>query len=432
MATVNMVQPAFAMRLTVLVAFATMGVSGWSAVTIPARMHTVRRTPGRTTLLRQNIRFMASTAAAVQLGDFASESKNATEPSIVDPIEAAQAPQTVAEVVIDHQDVMDQKGDDRARVPFPLILWRFSRPHTLIGSALAIPALHLLAAPTVSSMFSMKLANSALYAMIPSLLMNIYITGLNQVTDVEIDKINKPNLVIPAGVLSRRNAIWTVLTCLAASLWLGTKQASTTFATPGLAFALWGSAILGTMYSLEPFRLKRFPLLAAFCIVAVRGTVINAGFFAHATTAAFGGSAGVMELLRTNMKCLLSSLFFCVFGVVIALMKDVPDVVGDESSNVRTLSVRIGQKRVFHASRKILEGLFYVFGGGFAKGALAAPSSALLLCRGVAGTASVLAGLSVRRESRSVDPEDSKQVYSYYMHLWKLFYLSYLVLPFAR
>ena len=30
------------------------------------------------------------------------------------------------------------------------------------------------------------------------------------------------------------------------------------------------------------------------------------------------------------------------------------------------------------------------------------------------------------------DPENPKQVYQYYMHLWKLFYLSYLVLPFAR
>jgi len=327
---------------------------------------------------------------------------------------------------------------EQQKVPFPIVMWRFSRPHTLIGSALAIPALHLLAAPTsvgLKGILSLPVLNSILYAMIPSLLMNIYITGLNQITDVEIDKINKPNLVIPAGVLSRRNAIWTVVVCLVASLWMGTRPLMGThpvLASPGLAFALWGSAILGTMYSLEPFRLKRFPLLAAFCIVAVRGTVINAGFFAHATTAAFQGSASVLELLRTDPKCLLSSLFFCVFGVVIALMKDVPDVLGDKTSNVRTLSVRIGQTRVFHASRRLLAGLFFAFGAGFVKGAVTAPSAALVACRGLSALASVAAGLSVRKESRSVDPENPKQVYQYYMHLWKLFYLSYLVLPFAR
>ena len=32
---------------------------------------------------------------------------------------------------------------------------------------------------------------SLIESAIPALLMNIYITGLNQVTDVEIDKINK-------------------------------------------------------------------------------------------------------------------------------------------------------------------------------------------------------------------------------------------------
>ena len=74
--------------------------------------------------------------------------------------------------------------------PFPLVLWRFTRPHTIIGSAIAIPSIFLLAAPTYQSFFTWRCMASLIYAAVPSLFMNLYITGLNQITDVEIDKIN--------------------------------------------------------------------------------------------------------------------------------------------------------------------------------------------------------------------------------------------------
>jgi homogentisate phytyltransferase/homogentisate geranylgeranyltransferase len=96
------------------------------------------------------------------------------------------------------------------------------------------------------------------YAMIPALLMNLYITGLNQITDVEIDKINKPNLPIAAGILSMKTATITVIVSLFLSLFLGV--ANPKFATEGLNAALWLSSIMGTLYSLPPFRLKRFPV----------------------------------------------------------------------------------------------------------------------------------------------------------------------------
>ena len=73
--------------------------------------------------------------------------------------------------------------------PFPIVLWRFTRPHTIIGSAIAIPSIFLLAAP-YQSFFTIRSLASLLYAAIPALFMNLYITGLNQMTDVEIDKIN--------------------------------------------------------------------------------------------------------------------------------------------------------------------------------------------------------------------------------------------------
>lgn len=322
-------------------------------------------------------------------------------------------------------------GDSSAKIPFPIVLWRFTRPHTLIGSGLAIPALHILAAPSFKAAFSTANLIAALFAMAPSLLMNLYITGLNQVTDVEIDKINKPDLPIAAGDMSVKAGIITVMIALVLSLSMGISHP--VLGSQGLNVALWGSGILGTLYSLPPFRLKRFPLLAAFCIVAVRGTIINAGFFAHARAAAFGDStATVLSCLFGDMKCGLSSLFFGIFGIVIALMKDVPDVKGDELANVRTFSVRIGQKRIFTAMCRLLTGLFFAFGFGFLRGSVLAPSVLLASLRGAIGTASIFAGLSVRKEAEAINPEDSSQVYGFYMHLWKLFYYSYIALPFVR
>lgn len=320
---------------------------------------------------------------------------------------------------------------ERASVPFPLTLWRFTRPHTLIGSAIAIPALHAQAAPTLTAIFRNANLVSTVYAAIPALLMNLYITGLNQITDVEIDKVNKPNLPIPAGELSEGTAVGVVLVALLLSLWLGV--AHPVLGTQGLNVALWGSCILGTLYSLPPFRLKRFPALAAFCIVAVRGTIINAGFFAHAQSAAFGVPViSVLHTLLTERTCMLTNLFFGVFGVVIALMKDVPDVEGDEIARVRTFSVRLGQKSVFRAMRQLLTSLFFVFGAGFIRGAFNTPQTARRLCRATLGLSAVVAGLFVNKAASTVDPYKSDEVYGYYMKLWKLFYLSYLALPFAR
>jgi len=287
--------------------------------------------------------------------------------------------------------------------------------------------------------------------------MNLYITGLNQITDVDIDRINKPNLVVAAGLLRKSTATVIVITALLLSLSLG--QFNLLFAgrrllpwsmtTPGLKLCLWGSAILGTLYSLPPVRLKRFPALAAFCIVAVRGTIINAGFFAHAQAAVYQPATAwswrsVGHVLAHSPHCFWSSLFFAVFGMVIAFMKDVPDVLGDRLSDIRTLSVRWGPAKVFQWSHRLLTTLFTVVGVRlllvplvttlFGSMMMLPTLSSLTFSwgRAMAGLASLVAAWSVQHQARTVSPESSTQVYQYYMHLWKLFYLSYLILPLAR
>ncbi len=116
-------------------------------------------------------------------------------------------------------------------------------------------------------------------------------------------------------------------------------------------------------------------------------------------------------------------------------MKDVPDAVGDAKFNIRSFTVRIGQNAVFTAMRRLLTVLFVGVGAGFSRSAFTAfgsSSKTLGFCRCIVAISAFWAGASVRHEAQTVNAEDSGEVYDYYMHLWKLFYASYLVLPFAR
>lgn len=235
------------------------------------------------------------------------------------------------------------------------------------------------------------------------------------------------------GDLKYSTACIVVLISLAISLAMSVMHPI--FSSSGLQVALWGSFVLGTLYSLPPFRMKKHPLLAAFCIVAVRGTIINAGFYSHAVSTAFGSIpqiSGVLSCLMNDYKCALSSAFFGVFGIVIALMKDVPDAHGDRIFNIRSFTVRLGQKRIFGTMKTLLTLLFGVFGGAMLRWTTLAPVMTVAVRRGLVGLACLSAGWSVNNAAKGVNAEDSGEVYNYYMYLWKLFYLSYLVLPFAK
>lgn len=151
-------------------------------------------------------------------------------------------------------------------------LWEFSRPHTILGTTAS--ALSLFCYATPPKLWASKLfLKSVAEALVPALLTNIYITGLNQIIDVDIDRINKPYLPIASGQMSRNAAIATVLSSL-----LGSFLLSKSSDAP-LRIMLSMATLLGTVYSLPPFRFKRFPILAALCIILVRGGIVNIGFY---------------------------------------------------------------------------------------------------------------------------------------------------------
>lgn len=54
---------------------------------------------------------------------------------------------------------------------------------------------------------------------------NIYIVGLNQITDVEIDRINKPWLPLASGAFSMRTGYWLIVVSVLVSLGIAAGSA---------------------------------------------------------------------------------------------------------------------------------------------------------------------------------------------------------------
>jgi homogentisate phytyltransferase / homogentisate geranylgeranyltransferase len=93
----------------------------------------------------------------------------------------------------------------------PITLWRFSRPHTLVGTTVSILGIYAIAAAELPGAALGDGVGDLALTLLAGAAVNIYIVGLNQCEDVEIDRINKPWLPIPAGRLGLRSAWWLVI-----------------------------------------------------------------------------------------------------------------------------------------------------------------------------------------------------------------------------
>jgi hypothetical protein len=106
-----------------------------------------------------------------------------------------------------------QGGSFRAKLN---ALYKFSRPHTIRGSILASIAGTIRA--LVDTPGAIQNANwaymlpRAFMGMIALLMGNVFIVGINQIYDKEIDELNKPFLPVASGEMSEKSAWVSVLT----------------------------------------------------------------------------------------------------------------------------------------------------------------------------------------------------------------------------
>jgi homogentisate phytyltransferase / homogentisate geranylgeranyltransferase len=285
------------------------------------------------------------------------------------------------------------------------VLLRFSRPHTIVATSTQVLTLFLISGGLRPGGPAALLL--LLLTLISALAVNLYIVGLNQITDIEIDKLNKPELPIAAGDLTPHGAYRIVAVAGTLGLvlaWLG---------GPVLLATLGAILLIGTAYSLPLVRLKRFPIWAALSIAVARGLLANLGVALH-----FHLSLGNPIPLPA---LIMLGVFFFGFAIVIALYKDLPDIVGDRAFAIETFTTRFGPRRVLLLGQLILT-FSYMLPIVLGLVGLPQPEALFLLLSHLA-----VVGLFWLISSR-VDLASHAAIKRFYMFIWLLFYTEFVLL----
>jgi 4-hydroxybenzoate polyprenyltransferase len=207
------------------------------------------------------------------------------------------------------------------------LYWELARPFTLIAPALGMftGSVIALGAPPVvplTGWVALKIALGTLMAAV----LNAASNTLNQVTDLEADRINKPSRPVPSGriepaaALRLAGALYVVAFLLAAAV------------GPQCTWLAGIAAVMTLLYSAPPFRLKGVPYVANVVIAVPRGVLLKVA-----------GWSCVRDFGRLEPWSI--GLIFGLFLLGATTTKDFADARGDEAAGYRTLPVVLGPKR---------------------------------------------------------------------------------------
>lgn len=293
--------------------------------------------------------------------------------------------------------------------------WKFSRPHTIIGTSLSVLSLYFIAIAISNNTNVFFLTPHSLLALlgawIACLCGNVYIVGLNQLEDVDIDKINKPHLPLASGEFSQQTGQLIVASTGILALVVAWLTGPFLFGMVAISLAI------GTAYSLPPIRLKQFPFWAALCIFSVRGTIVNLGLYLHYSWA-------LKQSQTIPPVVWVLTLFILVFTFAIAIFKDIPDIEGDRLYNITTFTIKLGSQAVFNLALWVITVCYL---GIILVGVLHIASvNPIFLITAHLG---LLVWMWLR--SLRVDLQDKSAIAQFYQFIWKLFFIEYLIFPIA-
>ncbi len=207
----------------------------------------------------------------------------------------------------------------------------FSRPFTLVAPALGFAsgaATAYGAAPREA--WHLDLLLYPVIGLTMAAVLNAASNALNQIYDLEIDRVNKPKRPLPSGRLSIHQAwVFTWITYVIALIlaWF--------VAPAGRHECFWivvAATIITFLYSVPPFRTKRLGIWANVTIAIPRGVLLKvAGWSAIKTV--FGAEPWYIGSI------------FGLFLLGASTTKDFADMEGDARGGCRTLPIIYGVKR---------------------------------------------------------------------------------------
>lgn len=214
----------------------------------------------------------------------------------------------------------------------PALYWTFIRPFTLLVPATGMVCGGLMAlgaeprwasdwSPHTWGMVLRILAGAVLAASL-----NAFSNGINQIYDLEVDRINKPHRLLPSGKLSLREgkilSLWFLLLSLSLAAWI----------SPPCFLLVALAALLTYVYSAPPLRTKGRGIWANVTIAIPRGTLL-----------VVAGWSTVKEVGYLEPWFVGGVFGFYFLGAVTT--KDFSDVEGDRLGGCRTLPVLYGVQR---------------------------------------------------------------------------------------
>ena len=205
------------------------------------------------------------------------------------------------------------------------------RPYTLIAPALGIVSGAITAYGAnprytyIEPTFDLWMFKIVLAALAASLL-NGASNTINQIFDIEIDKINKPDRVLPKGRVSISTAVkFSIM------LYVISMITALNVNLSCLLFFLIGAATT-IIYSVPPLRVKRFGWYANLTIAISRGVLlVLAGWSVTKPVASF--------------EPWFIGLIFGVFVFGATTAKDFGDIEGDRQGGCRTLPILYGKEK---------------------------------------------------------------------------------------
>jgi len=229
------------------------------------------------------------------------------------------------------------------------VYWELLRPFTLTAPAVGVVAGGLMALGGASPRpeFSWRTIVWLAVGAAAASFLNGASNTINQIHDLEIDRINRPARPLPSGRVSVAEAWGVAIALVAVSLgagwFVGPPKAGHAFFWLGLA-----ATVITVLYSAPPVRFKRQWWTANVAIALPRGLLLPVA-----------GWAAVAPVAAPDPWCIGTVLFLFLLGA--ASTKDFADVKGDSACGCRTLPVRFGVQKAARMMAPFLVFPFLLF-----------------------------------------------------------------------